>query len=154
MRQRWSTLKYIAHTDCTLYIAHTVHCTHWKQKGVLRTCKVQALNTKCHRRLQTSRPPHNRQVPYRITNISPFCEKGVFFFSWSSSPPPEFSQRNQTWGHRTLIFAVRRSLRCWSQSAEIFLSRQLIYVLILTSTGLLSPLSHILTHHTHKLLDC
>jgi hypothetical protein len=32
--------------------------------------------------------------------------------------------------------------------------RKCSYVLILTSTDRLSPLSHILTHHTRKLLDC
>ncbi len=42
----------------------------------------------------------------------------VFFFSffsplsWFTKQLQEFSQRNQTWGHRTLIFAARRSLRC------------------------------------------
>ncbi len=55
----------------------------------------------------------------------------------------EFSQRYQTWGHRTSTFAARRSLRCWSQNVEIFLPRHLCYVLILISTGHLSPLSHI-----------
>ncbi len=59
-----------------------------------------------------------------------------------------------TWGHRTSTYAAPRSLRWWSQNADLFLWSQLLCVLILTWTGRLSPLSHILTHRTRKLIDC
>jgi len=44
----------------------------------------------------------------------------------------EFSQHNQTWELRTSTFAARCSLISWSENADLFLPRQLLYVLILT----------------------
>jgi hypothetical protein len=50
------------------------------------------------------------------------------------------------------IFATRLSLRCLNHGSHRFSPKLLLYVLILTLTGRLSPLSHILAHRIHKLL--
>jgi hypothetical protein len=71
------------------------------------------------------------------------------FFAGSGVQSAQSNLGSSYFHFRRVEFSSMLKSKCGNTLAKAAALR-----IILTSTGLLSPLSHILTHRTHKLLDC